>query len=75
MIAALHKGNEKKSSQIRDLELEIKSLQDAIEVGKQEIKEEYTVKMNAFAATLSEKEAAYKIMQQEFIVIKDFRVG
>ena len=74
VIAALQTENETKNS-------EIKRLQDEIEEGKRQFakkEDEMQIILDAKIADmtgiLNEKDAAFKVMQQEFAVIKDFRV-
>ncbi|KAJ3358751.1 hypothetical protein HDU91_005124 [Kappamyces sp. JEL0680] len=73
VIAALHKENEKKDVKIRDLQADTRRLEEAIVEAQEKIRAECALKMDNINAILAEKEAAYKIMQQEFAVIKDFR--
>ncbi|KAJ3325341.1 hypothetical protein HDV06_004200 [Boothiomyces sp. JEL0866] len=73
VIAALHKETEKKDSQIKDLLMNAKRVEENAEKAREAVMQEYTQKVEDMAAILNEKEAAFKIMQQEFTVIKDFR--
>ncbi|KAJ3269396.1 hypothetical protein HDV01_001437 [Terramyces sp. JEL0728] len=73
VIAALHKESEKKDSQIKDLLINAKRVEENAEKARETVMQEYTQKVEDMAAILNEKEAAFKIMQQEFTVIKDFR--
>jgi hypothetical protein len=71
----LHKDNEKVEEKMKGLQLEIKRLSDEMKVISDNVKEEYEKKLSDLKAVLAEKESAYRVMQQEFAVIKDFRVS
>ncbi len=60
---------------MKGLQLEIKRLSDEMKVISDNVKEEYEKKLSDLKAVLAEKESAYRVMQQEFAVIKDFRVS
>lgn len=73
VIAALQQENEKKETEIK---LKEKQLEDEREKFKQEregLVSHYDRKMADMNLILNEKETAFKVMQNEFTVIKDFR--
>jgi hypothetical protein len=74
VIAALNKESEVKNTRIRELNHEIKGQEDEIDRAKIIIQMDHDSKIHQMASVLTEKEAAVKIMQREFEVIKEFRV-
>lgn len=73
VITVLHKDAEKKDNQIREIQIQMKKIEQDSKNQIELVRKEYELKMEDTIASLNEKEAAFKIMQQEFIVIKDFR--
>lgn len=73
MIAALHKESETKDAQLKEMQLAMKKLEEETARKMAQLRLENEQKIEEVDATLTEKEAAFKIMQQEFNVIKDFR--
>jgi DNA repair exonuclease SbcCD ATPase subunit len=69
----LHKDAEKKDGQVKELNVKLKKLEEQSHTDIERVKEEYEAKIQDIMSMLNEKEAAFKIMQQEFAVIKDFR--
>ena len=83
MIAALQSENDIKDSEIKKLQDNIEEVQTTFIKKELEIKEQQDLKLegNCFLLTfaemtaiLNEKDAAFKVVQQELAVIKDFRV-
>jgi hypothetical protein len=74
VISALHKGNENKDLQIQALNVNIEEIKLKCDKDKEAVMKEYESKMQDVSIILNEKESAFKVMQQEFLTIKDFRV-
>ena len=74
VIAALHRDNENSEARMKEMQLDVRKMQDEMESFRNSVKIEYSKKLDDLQAVLTEKESAYKVMQQEFSVIKDFRV-
>ncbi|KAJ3268505.1 hypothetical protein HDU76_011413, partial [Blyttiomyces sp. JEL0837] len=73
VIAALHKESEQKEAKIQDLHEEMKRVVEKAKMEQQMIMAESEKKIQEMNSILNEKEAAFRIMQSEFAVIKDFR--
>nr|KAJ3421049.1 hypothetical protein HK105_004637 [Polyrhizophydium stewartii] len=73
VIAALHQECEAKDREIKELKEKMMEQEVLSKKAREAVVEESDRKIAEFNAILNEKEAAYKIMQQEFSVIKDFR--
>lgn len=56
------------------MQIQTKKLEEEVHSVRESVIAEYTKKMDEMANILHEKESAYKIVQQEFNTIKDFRV-
>jgi hypothetical protein len=54
--------------------IKIKKVEDNAMDAQHAVKREYIKRVEDMAAILQEKEAAFKIMQQDFAIIKEFRV-
>lgn len=74
MIAALHRDNANSEARMKEMQQDVRKMQDEMESFQNRVKVEYSKKLDDLQAVLTEKESAYKVMQQEFSVIKDFRV-
>ena len=74
VIAALQKENDDRQSTIIQLQEELESSYQEWLKKEEELKEENEKKIAELNSILGEKDAAFKVMQQEFAVIKDFRV-
>ena len=64
---------EKRSNDVKDRELEINKTIVITQQEKDNLKVVYERKLSDINTILMEKEAAFKVMQNEFNVIKDFR--
>ncbi|KAI9103342.1 hypothetical protein DFS34DRAFT_364798 [Phlyctochytrium arcticum] len=73
VIAALHRENEKKELQIKELKGQIEYEVIKAQNEREDLNEEHERRTSEMNALLAEKEAAFNVMQQEFSVIKDFR--
>ncbi|KAJ3074238.1 hypothetical protein HDU98_011806 [Podochytrium sp. JEL0797] len=73
VIAALHAESDKKGSQIKELRDEMEAAMERAKLERQAIIEEAEMKIQEMNAILNEKDSAFKVMQAEFAVIKDFR--
>lgn len=74
VIAALQTDAEKRDSELRYRENEINNAHIASALERDSLTNSYERKLKEVHGVLNEKEAAYKVMQSEFSVIKDFRV-
>lgn len=59
---------------ISDVHLSMRKLEESVGKTVEGVRREYGVKLEEMGGVMQEKEAAFRIMQQEFNVIKDFRV-
>lgn len=75
VIAALQTDAEKRDSELRHREEEINNAHVTSAMERDSLKNAYEKKLMDIHGILNEKEAAYKVMQSEFSVIKDFRVS
>ncbi|TPX67745.1 hypothetical protein SpCBS45565_g03666 [Spizellomyces sp. 'palustris'] len=73
VIAALHRENEKREGQIKDLRGQIEAEIEKAHEDRENLVDEYEQRISEMNVLLTEKEAAFNVMQQEFSVIKDFR--
>ncbi|KAJ3299312.1 hypothetical protein HK104_009431, partial [Borealophlyctis nickersoniae] len=73
VIAALHAENEKKEGHIEALRQHMEAEAQRFANEQHNLITDYERKLSEMNAILNEKEAAFKVMQQEFSVIKDFR--
>ncbi|KAJ3224793.1 hypothetical protein HDU81_008346 [Chytriomyces hyalinus] len=73
VIAALHAESDRKESQIKSIRDEMEAAMERARLERQTIIEEAERKIQDMNAILNEKDAAFKVMQSEFAVIKDFR--
>ncbi|KAJ3037794.1 hypothetical protein HDV00_001295 [Rhizophlyctis rosea] len=73
VIAALHAENEKKDAQAKQLRVQFEAELARCQSERDGIVDDYENRISDMTSALTEKEAAFKVMQQEFSVIKDFR--
>ncbi|KAI8808503.1 hypothetical protein BJ742DRAFT_772166 [Cladochytrium replicatum] len=73
VIAALHQDGEEKENINKALLVQIDRERLQASYEKEAIIKDYEMKLSDMTVVLNEKEAAAKVMQQEFSVIKDFR--
>ncbi|KAK6099782.1 hypothetical protein MT418_001167 [Batrachochytrium dendrobatidis] len=73
VIAALHQECESKNKLYKDLQDQMAEQERQFKIARDAVIEESSRNTAEINGILSEKEAAFKIMQQEFSVIKDFR--
>ncbi|KAJ3395714.1 hypothetical protein CcCBS67573_g05106 [Chytriomyces confervae] len=73
VIAALHAESDRKESQIKSIRDEMEAAMERARMERQTIIEEAERKIQDMNSVLNEKDAAFKVMQSEFAVIKDFR--
>ncbi|KAJ3052855.1 hypothetical protein HK097_005516, partial [Rhizophlyctis rosea] len=73
VIAALHLENEKKDASQKQLRAQYEAEIARVRAERDAVVGEYERRVADMLSALTEKEAAFKVMQQEFSVIKDFR--
>ncbi|KAJ3400609.1 hypothetical protein HDV05_001009, partial [Chytridiales sp. JEL 0842] len=73
VIAALHHESELKEAKIKAIQADMQQALEAAKNDQMNIIQESERKLQEMNMILQEKEAAFKIMQSEFTVIKDFR--
>ena len=74
VLSAMHKTSEKKDSDILKLEAENKLLHDEVQKCKEVTELECKQKLDQLSSIIDEKEAANKIMKQDYSIILEFKV-
>ncbi|KAJ3392087.1 hypothetical protein HDU84_004796 [Entophlyctis sp. JEL0112] len=75
VIAALHAESQRKDNEIQTIREEMRNALERAKLDRLAIIEEAENKIAEMNSILNEKDAAFKVMQSEFAVIKDFRVA
>ncbi|KXS13795.1 hypothetical protein M427DRAFT_364100 [Gonapodya prolifera JEL478] len=73
VIAAVHRESEDKDAKVRVLQEQVDKEKEAASAAKEALVEDYERRISELNSTISEKDAAYKVLQHEHAVVKDFR--
>ncbi|KXS13934.1 hypothetical protein M427DRAFT_45400 [Gonapodya prolifera JEL478] len=73
VIAAVHCESEDKDAKVRALQEQVDKEKEAASADKEALVVDYERRISELNSTISEKDAAYKVLQHEHAVVKGFR--